>query len=57
MLLLGIDTNHIEFKPVVGVNRKVINIYNAYGNITTNTDGQGHGTHCAGDYNSNLYSL
>ena len=45
---LGIDTNHIEFSTVSGVNREVKNIFNAYGSVTNNTDFHGHGTHCAG---------
>ena len=44
----GIDTNHIEFSPVSGVNRTVANIFNQFGPISSNTDGFGHGTHCAG---------
>ena len=44
----GIDTTHVEFAPVAGVSRTVANIFNEYGPVTTNTDGAGHGTHCAG---------
>ena len=44
----GIDTNHIEFAPVNGVPRTVANIFNQFGPVTANTDGNGHGTHCAG---------
>ena len=44
----GIDTTHIEFAPVNGVSRTVSNIYNEFGAVTSDTDGQGHGTHCAG---------
>jgi subtilisin family serine protease len=52
----GIDTNHIEFSPT-GLFRTVANIFNDYGDITSNTDVYGHGTHCAGklvpiDYSS-----
>jgi subtilisin family serine protease len=39
----GVDCGHIEFEG-----RVCENIYNAYGANTPNTDGQGHGTHCAG---------
>jgi hypothetical protein len=45
----GLDTTHVEFSDI-GISRTVANIYNAYGSITTNTDGNGHGTHCAGDH-------
>lgn len=41
----GIDTLHREFN---NTGRVVQNIFNAYGSITANTDGDGHGTHCAG---------
>ena len=44
----GLDTTHIEFAPVNGVSRTVSNIYNEFGAITSDTDGFGHGTHCAG---------
>jgi subtilisin family serine protease len=44
----GIDTTHQEFSDI-GMSRTVSNIYNAYGSITTNTDGHGHGTHCSGE--------
>ena len=44
----GIDTNHIEFASVNGVSRTVSNIFNQFGAITLDTDGYGHGTHCAG---------
>ena len=44
----GIDTNHIEFTPVSGSMRIVANIFNEFGALTSNTDGFGHGTHCAG---------
>ena len=44
----GIDTNHIEFSPTIGPIRTVENIFNEYGDLTSNTDGHGHGTHCAG---------
>ena len=44
----GIDTNHIEFSSVSGVSRTVSNIFNQFGSVTSNTDGFGHGTHCAG---------
>jgi subtilisin family serine protease len=49
----GVDTTHVEFSNV-GISRTVSNIYNAYGSITTNTDGNGHGTHCAGTKTSEL---
>lgn len=44
----GIDTTHIEFSAVSGVSRTVSNIFNQFGALTSNTDGFGHGTHCAG---------
>ena len=44
----GIDTNHIEFVNVSGVSRTVSNIFNQFGAVTSNIDGFGHGTHCAG---------
>lgn len=43
----GIDTNHIEFTST-GSMRTVANIFNQFGDLTSNTDGYGHGTHCAG---------
>lgn len=42
----GIDTLHKDFQG--GLSRVVQNIYNVYGAITANTDGDGHGTHVAG---------
>jgi hypothetical protein len=59
----GIDATHIEFASGT---RTVKNIFNAYGSVTTNTDGHGHGTHCAGTVggatigvarNANIYGL
>jgi subtilisin family serine protease len=59
----GIDTNHYEFS---NSNRIVSNIYNSYGDITSNIDVHGHGTHVAGTiagrsigvaYLSNLYGM
>jgi len=50
----GIDTNHIEFS---GTSRTVANIYNQFGSVTTNTDGYGHGTHCAGCFFTYIFSL
>ena len=44
----GIDTDHIEFASVSGVSRTVSNIFNQFGAVTSDTDGFGHGTHCAG---------
>ena len=44
----GIDTNHIEFASINGVSRTVSNIFNQFGAVTSDTDGHGHGTHCAG---------
>ena len=44
----GMDTNHIEFTPHSGSTRTVANIFNEFGALTSNTDGFGHGTHCAG---------
>jgi len=48
----GIDTNHIEFIQLGGSNRTVANIFNEFGAVTSNTDGFGHGTHCAGNSSS-----
>ena len=47
----GIDTNHFEFTPVVGSIsfRTVSNIFNQFGDLSSNIDGHGHGTHCAGN--------
>eukprot|EP01041_Mallomonas_annulata_P006029 gene6029-12152_t len=42
----GLDTTHIEFTN--RENRTVENIFNAYGDVSDNTDVQGHGTHVAG---------
>lgn len=44
----GIDTNHAAFTNLEGSDREVVNIYNGYGDISADTDGDGHGTHCAG---------
>ena len=41
----GIDTSHEEFSST---SRTVENIYNAYDAVTADTDGNSHGTHCAG---------
>lgn len=48
----GIDTNHIEFTPGIRSTsfRTVSNIFNQFGDVSSNTDGYGHGTHCAGNY-------
>jgi subtilisin family serine protease len=43
----GIDTNHREFQDT-GNGRSVANIWNSYGTVGPDTDGDGHGTHCAG---------
>jgi subtilisin family serine protease len=44
----GIDTLHNEFVAVSGVSRTVTNIMNVDGSVSSNTDTNGHGTHCAG---------
>ena len=48
----GIDTTHVEFSG--GVSRTVQNIWSDYSasqtNPGSNTDGQGHGTHVAGEW-------
>lgn len=45
----GLDTTHSEFSFQGGVTRTIANIWNSYGVANdANTDGQGHGTHCAG---------
>lgn len=45
----GLDAGHPEFEDN-GTGRTVANIFNAYGSATAeNTDGDGHGTHCAGN--------
>ena len=46
----GIDTNHVEFMPA-GSSRTASNIFNQYGDLSSNTDDHGHGTHCAGNGN------
>eukprot|EP01035_Chromulina_nebulosa_P020654 gene20654-26779_t len=48
----GLDTTHIEFTSSL-YNRMVQNVYNAYGDVTDNTDDVGHGTHCAGTIGGN----
>lgn len=64
----GLDTTHYEFQDLSnsGVNRTVMNVYNKYGDLLPNTDGHGHGTHCAGTVGgrsvgvapcANVYSL
>jgi subtilisin family serine protease len=52
----GLDTTHIEF-AANGITRNVTNIYNYYGAITDNTDGDGHGTHCAGTIGGNTVGV
>ena len=42
----GLDTTHAEFANTNV--RSVANLYNGFGDVTENTDGHGHGTHCAG---------
>lgn len=45
----GVDTNHLDFNNDNNTfTREVENVWNAYGAVTTDTDGNGHGTHCAG---------
>jgi hypothetical protein len=64
----GIDTNHPEFQPVDGgCSRVVENIYDDFNEgLSDDTDGHGHGTHCAGTVGgagvgiarcSNIYGL
>ena len=43
----GLDTTHSEFSNT-GNGRQVKNIFNAYEGISSNTDVNGHGSHCAG---------
>eukprot|EP00606_Chrysophyceae_sp_TOSAG23-5_P000734 GSChrysophyteH2.ASY1.ANO1.154.1 assembled CDS len=44
----GLDTTHHAFQNT-GVSRTVANIFSEFGDATAaNTDGDGHGTHCAG---------
>jgi subtilisin family serine protease len=61
----GIDTTHVEFATG---NRTVSNIFNAFSSTpnAANTDGNGHGTHCAGTIggstigvakNANIYGM
>lgn len=40
----GVDCGHYEFEDIT-----CSNIFNPYGSNTENTDGDGHGTHCAGE--------
>lgn len=44
----GIDTTHVEFQNQEGNLREVKNVYNYFGDLSDNTDDNGHGTHCAG---------
>ena len=45
----GLDADHIEFYDSSGSSgREVKNIWSAYGSVSSNTDGHGHGTHVAG---------
>lgn len=45
----GIDTTHPEFTTGIYSGLRIVqNIFNAFGAVTTNTDVDGHGTHCAG---------
>ena len=37
----GKDTTHVEFSSASGYARNVSNIFNYYGNVTANTDGDG----------------
>ena len=48
--LLRLDTLHAEFADALEseATREVANLWNGYGGVTANTDGDGHGTHCAG---------
>jgi subtilisin family serine protease len=43
----GIDSNHSEFLPN-GFSRNVSNIFNSFGSLALNIDGNGHGTSIAG---------
>jgi cerevisin len=52
----GVDCDHVEF-AANEYGRVCENIYNAYGDSTTNTDGQGHGTHCAGTVGGNTIGV
>ena len=52
----GLDTVHQEFEPSE-LDRVVSNIWNAYGSVTDNTDGNGHGTHCAGNVGGNTVGV
>jgi hypothetical protein len=42
----GIDLSHDQFNNTD--ERETANIFNYYGSLAENTDGDGHGTHCAG---------
>ena len=44
----GIDSTHNEFRNREGSQREVKNVFNYFGEIMDNQDGNGHGTHCAG---------
>jgi subtilisin family serine protease len=52
----GVDCDHVEF-AANEYGRVCQNIYNAYGASTSNTDGQGHGTHCAGTVGGNTIGV
>ena len=45
-----LDTTHDEFADALAADatREVANLWNGYGDVSENTDVQGHGTHCAG---------
>ena len=55
----GVDFTHVEFSSSTSSypNRVLENIYNGFGAVTANTDGQGHGTHCAGTVGGNAYGV
>ena len=51
----GIDTLHQEF--ATPTSRVVENIFNAFGSVTTDTDGHSHGTHCSGTVGGNTIGV
>ena len=53
LLDTGLDAGHAEFSDS-GNGRLVQNIWNGFGDVTANTDGNGHGSHCGGRVNNDF---